>query len=75
MAVADPGPGLRPAERAGRRLAMGFAVIPTVFAIAEDAVHGVPRHLITGSLALGATRFQTLLRVVLLTASPGIFSA
>jgi phosphate transport system permease protein len=56
-------------------LAMGFAVVPTVFAIAEDAINGVPRHLITGSLALGATRWQTLLRVVLLTASPGIFSA
>jgi phosphate transport system permease protein len=54
---------------------MGFAVVPTVFAIAEDAINGVPRHLITGSLALGATRWQTLLRVVLLTASPGIFSA
>ena len=56
-------------------LAMGFAVVPTVFAIAEDAINGVPRHLITGSLALGATQWQTLLRVVLLTASPGIFSA
>ena len=56
-------------------LAMGFAVVPIIFAIAEDAIHGVPRHLITGSLALGATRWQTLLRVVLLTASPGIFSA
>ena len=56
-------------------LAMGFAVIPTIFSISEDAVFSVPRHLTTGSLALGATPWQTVVRVVLLTASPGIFSA
>lgn len=56
-------------------LAMGFAVIPTIFSIAEDAVFTVPRQLTYGSLALGATPWQTLSRVVLPTASPGIFSA
>ncbi|MCL1088581.1 ABC transporter permease subunit [Shewanella profunda] len=56
-------------------IAMGFAVIPTIFSIAEDAIFSVPRHLSNGSLALGATPWQTLTRVVLLTASPGIFSA
>lgn len=56
-------------------MAMGFAVIPTIFSIAEDAVFNVPRHLTQGSLALGATRWQTVVGVVLLTASPGIFSA
>ena len=56
-------------------LAMGFAVIPTIFSISEDAVFSVPKHLTTGSLALGATPWQTVIRVVLLTASPGIFSA
>ncbi|TRX73426.1 ABC transporter permease subunit [Pseudomonas mangiferae] len=56
-------------------LAMGFAVIPNIFSIAEDAVFSVPRSLTFGSLALGATPWQTLTRVVLLTASPGIFSA
>ena len=55
--------------------AMGFAVIPTIYSIAEDAVFSVPRSLTFGSLALGATPWQTLTRVVLLTASPGIFSA
>lgn len=54
--------------------AMGFAVIPTIFSIAEDALFSVPRHLVNGSLALGATPWQTLMRVVLPTASPGIFS-
>ena len=54
---------------------MGFAVIPTIFSITEDAIFGVPKHLTIGSLALGATPWQTLTRVVILTASPGIFSA
>lgn len=54
--------------------AMGFAVIPTIFSITEDAIFGVPKHLTNGSLALGATPWQTLTRVVLPSASPGIFS-
>ena len=56
-------------------IAMGFAVIPTIFSIAEDAIFSVPKHLTSGSLALGATPWQTLVRVVLPSASPGIFSA
>jgi phosphate transport system permease protein len=55
--------------------AMGFAVIPIIFTISEDALSGVPEHLTAGSLALGATRWQTAVRVILPTASPGIFSA
>ncbi|MFD2164660.1 ABC transporter permease subunit [Thalassotalea euphylliae] len=56
-------------------IAMGFAVVPTIFSMAEDAIFSVPKHLTSGSLALGATQWQTLVKVVLLTASPGIFSA
>lgn len=56
-------------------IAMGFAVIPSVFSIAEDAIFGVPKSLTNGSLALGASPWQTMVRVVLPTASPGIFSA
>ncbi|MEC8011579.1 MAG: ABC transporter permease subunit [Pseudomonadota bacterium] len=56
-------------------IAMGFAIIPTIFSIAEDAVFAVPKSLTFGSLALGASPWQTLVRVVLPTASPGIFSA
>jgi len=56
-------------------LAMGFAVIPIIFAISEDAFSNVPRVLVSGSLALGANRWQTVTRIVLPTASPGIFSA
>ena len=55
--------------------AMGFAVIPIIFSIAEDSLSNVPRHLVAGSLALGATKWQTLTRLVLISASPGIFSA
>ncbi len=56
-------------------IAMGFAVIPNIFSIAEDAIFNVPRHLTQGSLALGATPWQTMVGVVLPTASPGIFAA
>jgi phosphate transport system permease protein len=56
-------------------IAMGFAVIPIIFAISEDAFSNVPTELAAGSLALGANRWQTVVRVVLPTASPGIFSA
>lgn len=56
-------------------IAMGFAVIPIIFAISEDAFSNVPPNLVAGSLALGATRWQTVTRVVFPTASPGIFSA
>jgi phosphate transport system permease protein len=56
-------------------LAMGFAVIPIIFTISEDAFSSVPPHLTAASLAVGASRWQTAVRVVLPTASPGIFSA
>jgi phosphate transport system permease protein len=55
-------------------IAMGLAVIPIIFSIAEDAVYNVPKHQVNGSLALGATPWQTMIGVVLPTASPGLFS-
>ena len=55
--------------------AMGFAVIPIIFSISEDSISNVPKHLLSGSLALGATPWQTLTKLVLVSASPGIFSA
>jgi phosphate transport system permease protein len=54
---------------------MGFAVIPIIFTITEDALSSVPSALKSGSLALGASRWQTAMRVVLPTASAGVFSA
>jgi phosphate transport system permease protein len=56
-------------------IAMGFAVVPIIFTISEDCLSSVPRGLIAASLALGANRWQTALKVVLPSASPGIFSA
>jgi phosphate transport system permease protein len=55
--------------------AMGFAVIPIIFTISEDALSSVPEHLKAASLALGASPWQTAIRVILPTASAGIFSA
>lgn len=56
-------------------IAMGFAIIPTLFSLTEDAIHAVPRHLSNGALALGATRWQALTLMILPAASAGIFSA
>ncbi len=56
-------------------VAMGFAVIPTVFSLADDALAAVPPSLSAASLALGATKWQTVCRVVIPSASPGIFTA
>jgi len=56
-------------------LAMGFALVPLIFTLAEDALFSVPGALGQGSLALGATPWQTLTRVVLPGASAGIFAA
>ena len=53
---------------------LGFAVIPIIFTIAEDSLSNIPRHLTAASLALGASRWQTAWRVVLPSASPGIFA-
>jgi len=55
--------------------AMGFAVIPVIYTIAEDALSNVPQTLRAGSLALGASRWQTAVKVVVPTAAAGIFSA
>ena len=54
--------------------AMGFAVIPIIFTICEDALSSVPQHLTSASLALGATKWQTVLHVVLPAAMPGILT-
>ncbi|SDZ82440.1 phosphate transport system permease protein [Desulfuromusa kysingii] len=54
--------------------AMGFAVIPIIFTISEDSLSNVPPSLKAASLALGASRWQTVWRVILPSASPGIFA-
>lgn len=56
-------------------LALSLAVIPIIFTISEDAISSVPKSLTEASLALGATKWQTALKVVLPAATPGIFAA
>lgn len=55
--------------------AMGFAVIPIIYTIAEDALSSVPEHLRSASLACGATPWQTAIRIILPTAASGVFAA
>jgi phosphate transport system permease protein len=54
---------------------MGFAIIPIIYTISEDALSGVPEHLRAASLGAGATQWQTAIRIILPTAMSGIFSA
>ena len=55
--------------------AMGFAVIPIIYTIAEDALSAVPEHLRAASLACGGTPWQTAIYVILPTALSGVFAA
>ncbi|GAB4331786.1 MAG: ABC transporter permease subunit [Calditrichia bacterium] len=55
--------------------ALGFAVVPIIFTISEDALSNVPESLTSAALALGASRWQTVRRIVLPAAAGGIFSA
>jgi phosphate transport system permease protein len=54
---------------------MGIMIVPYVSSMAEDAMRAVPMHLREGSFAMGATRLQTGLRVVMPAAISGIASA
>ncbi len=54
---------------------MGFAIIPIIYTIAEDALSSVPEHLRAASLGAGATPWQTAVRIVIPTAMSGLFSA
>lgn len=55
--------------------ALGFAVIPIIFTISEDALSNVPKSLTSAALALGASRWQTVKRIVIPAAAGGIFAA
>ena len=54
---------------------MGFAIIPIIYTLAEDALSAVPTHLRSASLGAGATPWQTAVRIVIPTATSGLFSA
>ena len=71
-------PGFPMSERLNSLTAgclLALMSIPTIFSLAEDALVNVPRHLKEASFALGATRLQTLLRVLIPAALSGIISA
>jgi phosphate transport system permease protein len=54
---------------------MGFAIIPIIYTISEDALSAVPEHLRAASLGAGATPWQTAIRVIIPPAVSGLFSA
>jgi phosphate transport system permease protein len=56
-------------------LVIGIMIIPYISSLSEDAMHAVPMHIREGSYALGATRMQTALRVVVPSSFSGITAA
>jgi phosphate transport system permease protein len=56
-------------------VALSFAIIPLIFTISEEALGAVPRSYVEASTALGAARWQTIVRVLVPAASPGIAAA
>jgi len=68
-------PGLAGFNALSPGIVMGIMILPLVSSLSEDAMRGVPRGLREGSYALGATRMQTSLRVVVPAAFSGITAA
>ncbi|TKB76140.1 MAG: phosphate ABC transporter permease subunit PstC [Nitrospira sp.] len=56
-------------------LVIGVMIIPYISSVSEDALHAVPAHIREGSLAMGATRMQTAVRVVVPSAVSGMAAA
>lgn len=56
-------------------IALGLAIIPVVFSIAEDALTSVPRSYTQAALALGSSKWQAAWQIVLPAAIPGVFAA
>jgi phosphate transport system permease protein len=71
-------PGFPMSERLNAATAgclLALTSIPTIFSLAEDAITNVPKHFKEASFALGATRLQTLVRVLIPASLSGIISA
>ncbi|MBI3877485.1 MAG: phosphate ABC transporter permease subunit PstC, partial [Verrucomicrobia bacterium] len=71
-------PGFPISERLNATTAaclLALISIPTIFSLAEDAINNVPRSFKEASLALGATRLQTILRIIVPAALSGIMAA
>ena len=59
----------------GPGIVMGIMIIPYIASVAEDAMRAVPMNMREGSYAMGATKFQTAIRVVTPAATSGIIAA
>jgi phosphate transport system permease protein len=68
-------PGLPSFNMLGPGIVMGIMIIPYIASVAEDAMRAVPMSMREGSYAMGATRFQTAVRVVAPAATSGIIAA
>ena len=66
------GIAISPNTPSRRALVMGIMIIPFISSLADDALRAVPRAIRDGSLAMGATRAETMMRVMLPAALPGI---
>ena len=56
-------------------MVMGIMIIPLVSSLSDDAIHAVPTAMRDGALALGSTRSETMVKVILPAALPGIMGA
>jgi phosphate transport system permease protein len=56
-------------------LILALAITPTIFSVAEEAIHSVPQNLSSGALALGSTPWQSYRDIVLPLAMPGMIAA
>ncbi|MGF1472905.1 MAG: phosphate ABC transporter permease subunit PstC [Rubrobacteraceae bacterium] len=70
-----PLPGLGTFNAFSAGLVMGVMIIPTVASVSEDALYAVPRGLREGAYALGATKYETVTKVVVPSALSGITAA
>ncbi|MCB4811317.1 phosphate ABC transporter permease subunit PstC [Methylovorus menthalis] len=68
-------PGLPGFNMLGPGIVMGIMIVPYISSVAEDAMRAVPMSMREGSYAMGATRFQTAIRVVTPAAISGIIAA
>ena len=68
-------PALPPLNALSAGLVVGIMIIPMVASVSEDAIQAVPRSLAAGAYALGATKFEVVLRVIVPAALSGIIAS
>lgn len=69
------GPNVQPYNTLSAGLVMGIMILPTISSVSEDALSAVPRALREASYGLGATKFETVVKVVLPAALSGVLAA